>query len=150
MKQTLIDLFEQNIWSNDRILIAAQTTKNLPDKARQAMAHLAIAERIWLSRIRAESLPMKVWEDLSFSEIETLLEETGKQWQTFLDDADEEQLLSDIAYMNTQGDAFVNTVRDITLHVTHHSAYHRGQINAIIREAGGEPAKVDYIFYMRD
>ncbi|HEY9285431.1 MAG TPA: DinB family protein [Pyrinomonadaceae bacterium] len=40
------------------------------------------------------------------------------------------------------------TVGETVLQVALHSLYHRGQINARLREAGGEPPPVDYIAWV--
>ena len=40
------------------------------------------------------------------------------------------------------------TLREIMRQVPAHSAYHRGQVNARLRELGGEPALVDYIAWI--
>lgn len=42
----------------------------------------------------------------------------------------------------------VTTVGDTVLQVALHSLYHRGQINARLREVGGEPPPVDYIAWV--
>ena len=42
----------------------------------------------------------------------------------------------------------VTSVGDTVLQVALHSMYHRGQINARLREAGGEPPLVDYIAWV--
>lgn len=42
----------------------------------------------------------------------------------------------------------VTTVGDTVLQVALHSMYHRGQINARLREVGGEPPPVDYIAWV--
>jgi uncharacterized damage-inducible protein DinB len=47
------------------------------------------------------------------------------------------------------GDApAVTTIGDTALQVALHSTYHRGQINARLREVGGEPPLVDYIAWI--
>ncbi len=40
------------------------------------------------------------------------------------------------------------TINETMLQVTSHSTYHRGQINSRFREIGGEPAMVDFIFWI--
>ena len=40
------------------------------------------------------------------------------------------------------------TVGETMLQVPLHSLYHRGQVNARLREVGGEPPRVDYITWM--
>ena len=42
----------------------------------------------------------------------------------------------------------VTTNRETALQVVMHSQYHRGQINARLREVGGEPPLVDYIAWV--
>ena len=40
------------------------------------------------------------------------------------------------------------TIGETALQVALHSTYHRGQVNARLREAGGEPPLVDYIAWV--
>jgi uncharacterized damage-inducible protein DinB len=40
------------------------------------------------------------------------------------------------------------TLRDTIVQVTSHSTYHRGQVNARLREVGGHPPLVDYIAWI--
>jgi len=35
------------------------------------------------------------------------------------------------------------------MHVVTHSAYHRGQVAAAVREAGGKPEATDYVVWVR-
>ena len=42
----------------------------------------------------------------------------------------------------------VTTIGDTALQVALHGTYHRGQINARLREIGGEPPLVDYIAWI--
>jgi len=45
-------------------------------------------------------------------------------------------------------EAAAATLGDTLLQVPMHSTYHRGQVNARIRELGGEPPLVDYIVWV--
>jgi uncharacterized damage-inducible protein DinB len=40
------------------------------------------------------------------------------------------------------------TLAESVLHIASHSTYHRGQVNARLREVGGEPPLVDYIAWI--
>ena len=70
-------------------------------------------------------------------------------WKEFFKDLTPKELASSIKYKNTKGEEFTSTIQDILTHITHHSAYHRGQIAAAIREAGHTPAVTDFIAYTR-
>ena len=56
---------------------------------------------------------------------------------------------SQITYKNSKGEAWTSAVEDILVHVTTHSAYHRGQIAADLRAAGIQPPYTDYIHAVR-
>ena len=62
---------------------------------------------------------------------------------------DAAELNRPVHYVNSAGQEFVNTVRDILFHVAMHGSYHRGQIALLVREAGGQPAATDFIAFAR-
>ena len=62
---------------------------------------------------------------------------------------DEEELRESVGYRNSKGEFWTSTVADILTHVALHASYHRGQIAAAIREAGGPPPYTDYIHAVR-
>ena len=55
-----------------------------------------------------------------------------------------------VRYRNSRGEEFHTPVGDLLTHVLMHGAYHRGQIAASVRRAGGEPAATDYIAFTRE
>jgi uncharacterized damage-inducible protein DinB len=61
----------------------------------------------------------------------------------------EEDLADGVAYRNSKGEFWTSSVGDILTHVLLHAHYHRGQIAASQREAGGEPAYTDFIHAAR-
>jgi len=54
-----------------------------------------------------------------------------------------------VAYVNSKGESFRNSAANIATHVLFHSHYHRGQIAALVRAAGYEPAYTDFIHAIR-
>ena len=54
-----------------------------------------------------------------------------------------------VGYRNTKGEFWTSSVADILTHVALHRPYHRGQIAAAVREAGGTPAYTDFIHAVR-
>lgn len=53
------------------------------------------------------------------------------------------------AYTNSRGEAFETPIEEILRHVAFHGGYHRGQVAAAVRAAGGTPINTDYIVYYR-
>ena len=135
-------------WANAAAL-AALRIGPAPDKARAWMAHIIGAERVWMSRIREEPPTMAVWPDLDLDACAAELTELVGDWMRLLDGLDEDGLKESVAYRNSKGEFWTSTVADILTHVALHASYHRGQIAAAVREAGGEPAYTDYIHAVR-
>lgn len=62
---------------------------------------------------------------------------------------DDDGLADGVAYRNSKGEFWTSSAGDILTHVVLHAAYHRGQIAAAVRGAGGEPAYTDFIHAVR-
>jgi uncharacterized damage-inducible protein DinB len=141
-------LLEHDGWANAAAL-AALRLGPAPAKARAWMAHIVGAERLWLARLREEPPTMAVWPDLDLEACAAELTELQGDWMRLLEGLGEPGLEEGVAYRNSRGEFWTSTVEDILTHVALHASYHRGQIAAAIREAGGEPAYTDYIHAVR-
>lgn len=70
----------------------------------------------------------------------------ARRWTRLIATTD---LSREFAYTNPKGEQFRNRVGDVALHVAFHGVYHRGQIAALVRQHGGEPAYTDFIQAVR-
>ena len=141
-------LLEHDGWANTEAL-AALRAGPAPEKARAWMAHIIGAERVWLARIREEPAAMPVWPDLDLDRCAAELPELQGDWMRLLESLDDDGLREGVGYRNSKGEFWTSTVADILTHVALHASYHRGQIAAAIREAGGTPAYTDYVHAVR-
>jgi uncharacterized damage-inducible protein DinB len=141
-------LFEHDAWASAAAL-ASLRLGPAPDKASRWMAHIVGAEYLWLARLHERPSEMPVWPDFDLDTCATLLTELAGEWMRFLESLDEETLTDGVGYRNSKGEFWTSTVGDILTHVVLHAAYHRGQIAAAVREAGGEPAYTDFIHAVR-
>jgi uncharacterized damage-inducible protein DinB len=112
-------------------------------------AHIASVEHLWYARIEGVKPTHAVWPDLSRDESLALAERHAELYAQLVTGGGENGLLRVVAYRNSAGRDFRNTVGEIVTHVTLHGTYHRGQIARIIRAYGGEPPYTDYIQFMR-
>ncbi len=117
-----------------------------PERAVQLMAHIAAAQRLWLERTRSQPQTAPVWPQWSLLETARELPALGGEWTRLIATED---LSRRFDYVNTKGQSFQNTVGDAALHVVFHGIYHRGQIAALVRQYGGEPAYTDFIQAVR-
>lgn len=92
---------------------------------------------------------MPVWPELDVQGCAAGLEDLSRRWADYLRDDKPRRLSDSVSYTNSKGEAWTSTVEDILIHVTIHSAYHRGQIASDLRAAGLEPAYTDYIHAVR-
>lgn len=107
-----------------------------------AFAHIAATQRLWLERVLSAPQSVAVWPKWSLVETAKELPAVLREWTHLIATGD---LSREFAYTNTKGEQFRNRVADVALHVAFHGVYHRGQIAALVRQHGGEPAYTDFI-----
>jgi uncharacterized damage-inducible protein DinB len=139
-------LITYELWALRRMLDAVERSPGQSYKAQLIMAHIINAYRLWHDRMAGRKPSTGPWDERSIEECRTMLSDLDRDYRTLL----EESSSPSVAYTNTKGVAFENTREEILQHLVLHSAYHRGQVNMIIRQSGGEPAVVDYILYVRE
>ncbi len=138
-------LFDYEAWANGETLASLRAAAKPPEKARKLLGHILGAGRLWLSRIEGAVKPPAVWPELSLEESARGVEELRGCWRAFLERADAAELSRSVAYTNSKGERWESSVADILTHVVLHGTYHRGQIAAVLRDAGWEPAYTDFI-----
>lgn len=148
--QFLTELFAYDDWANREAVKSIYSVAGSDGQARRLFGHIIGAQRIWYSRFEsAEAAQANPWPDSSVDEHEGALEELRRSWQGLLRSLTPEKLGSDLVYKNTKGAEFRTPIRDVLMQVIAHSAYHRGQVAAAVRQSGGKPASTDYIVYVR-
>ncbi len=142
-------LFGYDLWANRQSLASLTRASPAPARSIRLLAHIIAAERLWLARLTADPEPVVVWPELSLSACELQLPEVSSRWRAYLDGLRVETLNQPVSYKNSKGEPWTNRVEDILMHVIMHSAYHRGQIAADVRQSGSEPASTDFIHAVR-
>jgi uncharacterized damage-inducible protein DinB len=141
-------LFDYDHWANQEVLATLRKTDPAPERSRKFIAHIVAAEWLWLRRLK-DGKQMPVWPDLTLAECESEVHDLAAAWHAYLDSLSEKQLQHTIAYTNSIGERWSNSVADVLMHVAMHSAYHRGQIASDTRQAGHVPAYTDFIHCVR-
>ncbi|MDZ7780708.1 MAG: DinB family protein [Gemmatimonadota bacterium] len=111
--------------------------------------HVLGAEETWLARLEGREPMAPVWPDLPPDEVDTLRERLASAFSAYLGGLDEAWLDRPVRYTNSAGASFETSVGDILLHVALHGQYHRGKVNLLLRQAGVEPAPVDFVGWIR-
>ena len=143
-------LFAYDHWGNQAALASLGSIAGPTEKALRVFGHVIGAQRVWRSRFDDPNPPgAQPWPVLSQEQCRTAIDEIYQSWVAVLDQLTDESLNQNLVYRTTQGAAFETPIRDVLMHLLMHSAYHRGQVAAAVREAGGKPALTDYVVYLR-
>lgn len=145
MIETLVRLFKYDDWANGEAVRSLRAMKQPPAKAIKLMAHICSAQRLWLERMKGVPQSLPVWPDWTLDAVEAEFLKLKRDWRVFLGEKKEADLALRFQYTNSKGEHYSSPIGDTAMHVVMHGVYHRGQIAALVREAGGEPAYTDFI-----
>lgn len=146
MEEFFIELFEYNNHYNQQLIAQfAAHEGRIPEKSLKLLSHIVNAQRIWNSRIIGQAAS-GVWDIQPNEKLAGLNQENYTRSLEIMSTRDFNELID---YVNSKGDSYSNTIKDILFHVVNHGTYHRGQIASNCRENGIEPIVSDYIFYKR-
>ena len=148
MLATVRKLWAHIAWADEMLLRALEAGTPSPEILRE-YAHILGADEIWLARLEQRASRTPVWPSLPLDEVKTLAQTLHQDYRTFLATLNQQRLEQVIAYTNTAGNSFENSIRDILIHVALHAQYHRGKVNLLLRQAGMAPASTDYIAFLR-
>jgi uncharacterized damage-inducible protein DinB len=137
-------LFSYDEWANREVL---SLLPSAPARSIELLSHIFSAERLWFERLQQRTQTFPVWPNFTREECARQAEEIPLLWREYF--AGLPHLEATVSYQNTIGERFRNRVEDVLMHVYTHSAYHRGQIAANIRENGGTPLNTDLIHSIR-
>ena len=141
-------LAEHMRWA-DHLILEALRGENVPARALELYAHVLGAEHVWLARLQGRAPELEVWPALGVDDCARVASLNASALAAFLEDTPEDHLPRPVRYRNSAGREFESRMEDILLQVAMHGQYHRGQVNLLLRDAGLQPAPVDYIAFVR-
>lgn len=146
MKEKLIDLFEYTYhFNSEMIKVIAENLEKVDGKTISLINHTLNAQQIWNSRILNEK-SFEVWQMNLFESLNEINQQNFEKSIKIVENSD---LDKKITYQNSRGTKFENTIFEMLFQAINHSTYHRGQINAQLKQKGIDPILTDYIFYKR-
>ena len=152
-------LFSYTEWANERILetvrglSAEQFTRTVESSyptVRDTMAHIVVAEWLWLRRWKGESpqAPPEWLHEPSLQTIEETLRAVEAERRELFDTLADADLKREIAYRSISGDPFTRSYEEMFAHVANHSTYHRGQLVTMLRQVGAKPQSTDMTVFL--
>lgn len=154
-REAIRNLYEYNEWANDQVLEAASKLSE-EELGRQmgasygsvsgSLGHLAGAQIVWLARWRG-SPP----EDLSalqgarpFEAVREMAEKSQVALRGFVESLREDELTSDLAYVDSRGVSHHRPLWQLMLHVANHGTQHRSEAALAVTSLGSSPGDLDY------
>lgn len=147
MKQFFKELFEYGHHFNQKLCdVFINSSDKTTENAIKLFNHILNVHQIWNNRIEAKQSTFGGWEIHPIQDLKNI-DKLNYEHSLFI--LDKFDLNDIIKYVNTKGQAFSNSIRDIFFHVINHSTYHRGQIAIEFRQNGLEHLATDYIIFKR-
>jgi uncharacterized damage-inducible protein DinB len=154
----IYDLFEHMQWADATVWQIVLNTAGAEndEKIKSKFFHIHMVQQAYLCLW--EKLPLKLQDITDFKDLQSVSKwgsEFYKKVYSFLDSLEEKKIESIleipwIKFFEAKIGKVLNSINieESFLQVALHSSYHRGQVNARLRELGGEPPLVDYIFWI--
>lgn len=148
MKAYLKDLFHYHDEANKRVRdVLFPHNQQISDYAYKMFTHIYMTQHVWQGRILKRPFDYEFWITLPIEELEKLRLKNNAELDHILSFLELDQMISYTALGGSQ--KYESKLVDILTHVSHHYAYHRGQIAKSIRDAGLEPPRTDLILWRR-
>jgi len=157
--ETIRQHLDYSAWASQRLVDEA--LKLTPDELRRdfqtsdrsvldTLVHVYAADRIWLARVKGEHRDTFV--DPADRDMDVLVTEwpaLHQRWKRYAQNLSDQDVLANISYKDTKGNAWSNSLWQILLHLVNHGTHHRGQVAGFLRSMGHPPPALDLIVYYR-
>lgn len=137
-------------WANEclaEVLMETDAAEGL-QQVHAWMSHILLAGSIWAERAEGQALTLNAWAMLEPQSYKATIRQNLQRWENLLETAGSNCDRS-VVYQNLQGKRFETPLYRIITHLTHHGAYHRGQIATAMKSSGINPPPTDAILYAR-
>ena len=160
MKELLKQYAAYNLWANKKIIetanllseekINTEIVSSFPS-VYKTFLHLMEVEYVWWERLKlTEHDTPSGWFTGDFTELSKKLLELSRQWQEWIESANEVNITHVFAYQNSKKEHFKQPVYEMLLHLFNHQTLHRGQLIMMFRQLGLDKIPpTDFIVFSR-
>jgi uncharacterized damage-inducible protein DinB len=147
MKTLLAQFAAYNLWANG--VLTACILELPPDvqtkeivssfpSLQATLLHMLDAESIWWQRMKLQEQIVRPSTTFSGNtqELSKELLEQSKQWNDWVQAAQEHMLEHEFIYHTSKREKFKQPVWQVLLHLFNHGTYHRGQLITMLRQSG--------------
>ena len=113
-----------------------------------------MVDRLWSGRIRGIDHGITSLTEILFDDFDALRAARQREDESLIelvDGIDEDRFASPVAYSRILGDGEQQTRLDhILITLYNHQTHHRGQVHAMLTQAGVTPTDIDVIYFLED
>jgi len=115
------------------------------------LCHTFFADAVWYMRAVDPSLPYpNPKEVIPLEELEPRWNALLDKWEAWAQSLTDSDLDRVVTFRFMDGNTGSTLLKHVILHVVNHGTLHRGQVVALIRQAGVKPPGTDLIYYYRE
>ncbi len=108
--------------------------------------HILVGDRLWLARFEGRpaeglSLDAILYED--FGDLRRAREEEDRRLEAFMCALDDDRLMSDLCYVNSEGKTYRDPFVILLAHLFNHQTHHRGQVHDMLMQTEVPPPSLD-------
>ena len=106
------------------------------------LLHAVAAQQVWLKRLRGETAQYEEQPYATLAEVVSAWRQVDGDLLNFAAGISPERLQAAVNFHTRAGQPYAIATWALMLHVADHATYHRGQLNSMIKLAGGKPSPV--------
>ncbi len=150
------DWANRTVYDATALLSEAECCKNRPaayfGSILKTLNHLLVVDNLWFPRLNGISrsdlkLDQVLHDDLT--ELRAAREAEDARIVAQVDAIGEAALAADCTYNDSKGNPWTMPVWQMLATVFNHQTHHRGQVHALLKDAGAEPPSLDLPVYLR-
>ncbi|MFQ5776219.1 MAG: DinB family protein [Kiloniellaceae bacterium] len=151
-----------NAWANGEVYDAASGLPEAEYKRERPAAffgsihatlnHLLVVDRLWFGRVEGvDPGPLRLDQILNddFDALRAARAAEDRRIIDLVEGLDEDALAGDRTFKDTKGNLWTMPLRTMLATVFNHQTHHRGQVHALLKEAGVAPPPLDLPVYLR-
>ena len=165
MKAYIEQLMDYNYWANGLIMKYAEKLTHdqflqehsySQSSVRDILAHVMLAERLWLDRMRGKFRVLDEYKKFFKPDRYTTVKALYAEWfdlelqmREYLSKMSEKQLLEDFKYLRSDESELEDRYVDVFTQLFFHGMQHRAELALILTNLGHSPGNLDYSAYLR-
>ena len=151
-----------NRWANTRLYDACaplsdadrrQDRKAFFGSIHNTLNHLLVGDRVWIGRFTGVDSGIRKLNEILFDDFAALRsarEAEDDRIQAYVAGCGEAKLAAPLDFKSMDGAASSMPLAQVLGHFFNHQTHHRGQVHAMVSQAGAPPPSLDLIAFLRE